>query len=47
MAGGTQAAAMRLTCPECGAQAHVAAFFVEDDGKRLAGLFAEMEPVLP
>jgi len=37
---------MRMTCPECGAQAHVSAFFVEDDGKRLAGLFAEMEPVL-
>jgi len=37
---------MRMTCPECGAQAHLAAFFVEDDGKRLAGLFAEMEPVL-
>jgi len=37
---------MRMTCPECGAQAHIAAFFVEDDGKRLAGLFAEMEPVL-
>jgi len=35
-----------MTCPECGAQAHLAAFFVEDDGKRLAGLFAEMEPVL-
>jgi len=35
-----------MTCPECGAQAHVSAFFVEDDGKRLAGLFAEMEPIL-
>jgi len=35
-----------MTCPECGAQAHVSAFFVEDDGKRLAGLCAEMEPLL-
>jgi len=37
---------MRLTCPECGAQAHMAAFCVEDDAKRLAMLVAPMEPVL-
>lgn len=37
---------MRATCPECGAQAHVSAFFVEDDGKRLFALAAEMQPEL-
>jgi len=37
---------MRATCPACGAQAHVTAFFVEDDGKRLAALLAGMEPEL-
>ena len=26
---------MRATCPECGAIGHVAAFFADDDGKRL------------
>lgn len=37
---------MRATCPECGAQAHVATFFVEDDGKRLAMIVAGMPPEL-
>ncbi|MCP3048348.1 hypothetical protein K6X13_14795 [Xanthomonas euvesicatoria pv. allii] len=37
---------MRATCPECGTQAHVAAFFVEDDGKRLAVIVATMPPDL-
>ena len=37
---------MRATCPECGAQAHVTAFFVEDDGKRLAMTVAGLEPEL-
>lgn len=37
---------MRATCPECGAQAHVAAFFVEDEGKRLAMTVAGMAPEL-
>lgn len=37
---------MRATCPDCGAQGHIAAFFVEDDGKRLAALLAEMQPEL-
>lgn len=37
---------MRATCPDCGAQAHLSAFFVEDDGKRLAQLVAEMQPEL-
>ncbi|KHS06586.1 hypothetical protein RM61_15060 [Xanthomonas phaseoli pv. phaseoli] len=37
---------MRATCPECGTQAHVAAFFVEDDGKRLALTVATMQPDL-
>ena len=37
---------MRGTCPDCGAQAHLAAFFVEDDGKRLAAQLADMTPEL-
>lgn len=37
---------MRATCPECGAQAHLSAFFAEDDGKRLAALLADMVPEL-
>lgn len=37
---------MRATCPDCGAQAHLAAFFVEADGKRLAALLAGMAPEL-
>lgn len=37
---------MRATCPECGAQAHIAAMFVEDDGKRLAVAVAGMPPEL-
>lgn len=37
---------MRATCPDCGAQGHIAAFFVEDDGKRLAALLADMQPEL-
>lgn len=37
---------MRGTCPDCGAQAHLSAFFAEDDGKRLAALMADMQPEL-
>lgn len=37
---------MRATCPECGAQAHLSAFFAEDDGKRLAAVLAGMPPEL-
>lgn len=37
---------MRATCPDCGAQAHVTAFFVEDEGKRLATVVAGMPPDL-
>lgn len=37
---------MRATCPDCGTQAHLSAFFVEDDGKRLAALLADMQPDL-
>lgn len=37
---------MRATCPDCGAQAHLSAFLVEDDAKRLAVLLAEMQPEL-
>lgn len=37
---------MRATCPDCGAQAHLSAFFAEDDGKRLAAVLAGMAPEL-
>ncbi len=37
---------MRATCPECGAAAHVSAFFSEADGKRLAMIVADMPPEL-
>lgn len=37
---------MRATCPECGAQADLVAFFVEDDGKRLAMVVAGMSAEL-
>lgn len=37
---------MRATCPDCGAEAHLSAFFVEADGKRLAALLAPMAPEL-
>ena len=37
---------MRATCPDCGAQGHVSAFFAEDDGKRFAVQLAGMQPEL-
>jgi len=37
---------MHATCPDCGCRAPLASFFVEDDGKRLALLVADMPPVL-
>ncbi|HHA2431527.1 TPA: hypothetical protein ACOENN_000499 [Stenotrophomonas maltophilia] len=37
---------MRATCPDCGAQAHLSAFFAEEDGKRLAAQLADMQPEL-
>lgn len=37
---------MRATCPECGAQAHISAMFVEEDGKRLALIAADLGPEL-
>ena len=37
---------MRATCPDCGAQGHVSAFFAEDDGKRFAAVLAGMMPEL-
>ena len=37
---------MRGTCPDCGAQAHLSAFFVEDDAKRLAALLVGAQPEL-
>lgn len=37
---------MRVTCPNCGEGYPIDAGFADDDGKRLAALFADMEPVL-
>lgn len=37
---------MRATCPACGADGHLAAFFAEADGKRLAAQLADMPPEL-
>lgn len=37
---------MRATCPDCGAQGHLSAFFADDEGKRLAAVLAAMPPEL-
>lgn len=37
---------MRITCPNCCESYPIDAGFADDDGKRLAALTAEMEPVL-
>jgi len=37
---------MRITCPNCCESYPIDAGFADDDGKRLAALFAGMEPVL-
>lgn len=37
---------MRVTCPCCQETYPIAAGLADDDGKRLAALFADMEPVL-
>jgi len=37
---------MRATCPDCGATAHVSAFFADDDGKRLVNAVVDMPPEL-
>jgi hypothetical protein len=37
---------MRITCPSCQETFPIAAGMADDDGKRLAALFADMEPVL-
>jgi hypothetical protein len=37
---------MRATCPDCGTQGHLAAFFAEEDGKRFAAQLADLEPAL-
>jgi FAD/FMN-containing dehydrogenase len=37
---------MRITCPSCGETYPIDAGFADDDGKRLAALFADMEPAL-
>lgn len=37
---------MKLTCPSCGAEYPIEAGLLEDDGKRLAAVLGEMEPIL-
>lgn len=37
---------MRATCPDCGADGHLSAFFAEADGKRFAAQLADLEPAL-
>lgn len=37
---------MKITCPSCGAEYPVEAGLLEDDGKRLAAILGEMEPLL-
>jgi hypothetical protein len=37
---------MRVTCPSCQESYPIDAGFSDDDGKRLAALFAELDPVL-
>jgi len=37
---------MKLTCPSCGAEYPIEAGLLEDEGKRLAAIVGEMEPVL-
>lgn len=37
---------MRATCPECGTQGHVATFFIEEEGKRLALITTSLGPEL-
>lgn len=37
---------VRVTCPACGCRGDVEAFMSDEDGKRLAAQFAEMEPAL-
>lgn len=37
---------MHLTCPSCSTEFPIEAGFADADGKRLAALFADMEPVL-
>jgi hypothetical protein len=33
---------MRATCPDCGATGHIAAFFADDDGKRLVAAVVDL-----
>lgn len=37
---------VRVTCPGCGCRGDVEAFMVEEDAKRMAAGFAELEPAL-
>lgn len=37
---------VRLTCPGCGCRGDIEAFLTEEDGKRFAAMFAEMEPAV-
>lgn len=37
---------VRVTCPACGCDGDIAAFFADADGKRLAAAFADVDPAL-
>lgn len=37
---------MKATCPDCGTQGHVTAFFADEEGKRLAAALAGLSPEL-
>ena len=37
---------MQVTCPDCGSEFPIAAGFLDAEGKRLAALFGELEPVV-
>jgi len=37
---------LRATCPACGCDGDISAFFADGDGKRLAALFAGLDPAL-
>jgi len=37
---------VHVTCPACGCDGDIAAFFADDDGKRLAAVFADVDPTL-
>jgi hypothetical protein len=37
---------LRATCPSCGLEGDIEAFFVDGDGKRLAARFSDLDPAL-